>query len=73
MLSFQITDSGNAVHIFCDSDGLEVLMKKLASLRTNPGHIHLWGPSIGAEDLSETTPVGDAAVAEVIINYNPSN
>ena len=35
-------------------------------------HRHLWGPTMGGNELDEKTPFGDTAVSEVIINYQES-
>ena len=74
MLSFQVIESGNAIQVDCDSAGMATLLEKLASvIRDGPSHIHLRGPSAGGKDLSETSPFGNKAVWEVIIDYNPAN
>ncbi|MGD0116922.1 MAG: hypothetical protein ABSD30_02580 [Candidatus Binatus sp.] len=73
MLSFQVIQSGNAIQICCDKAGIATLMETLSSLLLEPGHLHLRGPSAGGNDLSETSPFGERAVWEVIIDYSPSN
>jgi hypothetical protein len=73
MLSFQVIQSGNAIQMHCDSAGVATLLEKLASLLRHPGHAHLCGPSAGGNDLSETSPFGERAVWEVVIDYSPAN
>jgi hypothetical protein len=72
MLSFQVVGEGNAIQIHCDQEGMEILNAALADVVGKaPGHIHLRGRSAGGSALSETSPFGDPAAAEVIIDYNP--
>lgn len=66
MLSFEIIESGKAIQICCDAEGLAILKKKIASLEKF-GHVHLRSPRSGGNDLSETTPFGHPAIEEVII------
>ena len=71
MLSFQIVDSGKAIQVFCDDDGLDMLIAKLTNMKNeNLGHIHLRTPSAGGDILNDKTPWGDDAIAEVIISTN---
>ena len=67
MLSFQVIDSGQAIQIACDQQGLATLIGALEKLRSTADHIHLRTPSNGAHELSEQTPWGDEAIGEVII------
>ena len=71
MLSFQVVRNGTAVQIYFDALGMQRLEDALKALKADPDHFHLWGPSRGGSDLSERTPFGEDAVAEVIIDYNP--
>lgn len=68
MLSFQIVPHGKSqvIQIYCDDAGLAVLAAALERLRES-GHLHLRAPGAGGQELSETTPFGEAAVDEVII------
>lgn len=67
MLSFQVTNSGQTVQIYCDQQGLEKLIATLEKLRGTADHIHLLTAPNGGRELSEQTPWGDEAVGEVII------
>jgi hypothetical protein len=67
VLSFGIVQDGKAIQICCDHEGMAILLRKLAFLVGNSGHVHLYG----GPDLSETSPFGDLAVGEVIIDYSP--
>jgi hypothetical protein len=69
MLSFQVQNSGRTVQIHCDDDGICHLINALTKLRGSGSHIHLWAPSCGGRDLADTTPFGETAVGEVIINH----
>ena len=70
MLSFRVIKSGNAVEIDCDAEGMSVLLGALAELvGEHASHRHLWAPSHGGSALSDTTPHGEKALNEVIINY----
>ena len=71
MLSFQIVNEGKAVQICCDHDGMSILLEKLAQLIRDPDHVHLRSPASGGKDLSETTPFGEPALGNVIIDYSP--
>ena len=70
MLSFQITNVGDAITIYCDSNGLDELINSLIRLRSEPdlGHIHLRAPSSGCETLSDQNPWGEEAIGEVIVS-----
>lgn len=69
MLSFQIADAGKVIQVFCDDDGLDLLISKLVNMKDkNLGHIHLRTPSAGGDVLNDKTPWGDDAVTEVIIS-----
>ncbi len=69
MLSFQIIDSGKAIQVYCDDDGLDALISKLIDMKNkNIGHVHLRSPSAGGDVLNDKNPFGDDAVAEVIIS-----
>jgi hypothetical protein len=72
MLSFEVLEGGKIIQIYCDSDGMATLVETLESLVRQSGHKHLRGPSAGGQALSETTPFGDPAVGEVIIDFNPN-
>ena len=69
MLSFQITNSGRAIQINCDGDGLTTLVAALEKIRHTGGHVHLLTPSCGGHELEEQTPWGEEAVDEVIITW----
>jgi hypothetical protein len=74
MLSFEIDKTlrpGNEIiRIDCDAMGMSVLLKALATLiGARASHEHLLDPRAGGSDLNDMTPFGNAAVSEVIINY----
>jgi hypothetical protein len=68
VLSFQLTNSNKAIQIDCDEQGLRVLLGVLEKARAQ-GHAHLWTPSNGGHELSETTPFGEVAIGEVVVSY----
>jgi hypothetical protein len=72
MLSFQINKRahGEVIQIACDAPGMSVLLKALATLiGETASHVHLRGPKASGSDLNETSPWGNTAVSEVIIDY----
>jgi hypothetical protein len=65
MLSFNVTENGDAIQIICDTRGMGVLMTKLAYLlEQRGGHVHLY-----ADQLSDTSPYGEKAFTEVVIDF----
>jgi hypothetical protein len=50
---------------------MATLTDKLTALQHDPDHVHLRSPSAGGNDLSDTSPFGEKAVAEVVIDYHP--
>jgi hypothetical protein len=71
MLSLEVLQDGKTIQIYCDQKGMSSLLEKLAHLVRDAGHTHMRGPSAGGIDLDETTPFGETAVREVVIDYNP--
>lgn len=69
MLSFQIANSGRAVEISCDEEGMAIFIRALEKARADGDHLHLRTPSNGGHDLSEQSPWGQKAIDEVIINW----
>ena len=69
MISFQINRAGAEIDVDVDSEGIQVLIEALTSLRDSGGHVHLRAPSAGGSELSGTTPWGDPAVGEVVITH----
>jgi hypothetical protein len=67
MLSFQITNSGREIQIYCDEEGIASFIGSLEKLRSAAGHVHLRTPSNGGRELSERNPWGEEAVGEVVI------
>ncbi len=71
MLSFEVKNEGEAIMVYCDSNGLDELINTLICLRSSPDisrHIHLRAPSAGGEILDDENPWGEAAIGEVIIS-----
>jgi hypothetical protein len=72
VLAFQLIKP-HQITIYCDRVGMATLRRALEVLEARrASHLHLWGPTIGGNELDEKTPFGDAAVSEVIINYQES-
>jgi hypothetical protein len=67
MLSFEIIESGKAIQIYADGDGLLLLRNALERV-TQCGHLHLRSPPNGGNDLNDANPWGQAAIGEVIIS-----
>ncbi len=69
MISFRLADEGNSIQVDCDLDGLNKLLSVLSAMaKDKRGHIHLRSPSAGGNLLSDTTPWGKRAIAEVIVS-----
>jgi hypothetical protein len=67
MLSFEIVESGKAIQIYADDDGLLLLRKALERV-TSAGHLHLRSRANGGNELNDANPWGQVAVGEVIIS-----
>ena len=67
MLSFEIIESGKAIQIYADDDGLLLLRKALERV-TSAGHLHLCSSANGGNELNDANPWGQAAIGEVIIS-----
>jgi hypothetical protein len=55
ILTVEYSPKAEDVEIFCDREGLEVLLKKLNFLGKNGGHVHLMTPSWAGNELTEET------------------
>jgi hypothetical protein len=66
MLSFEVIESGKAIQIFADDEGLSILRKALEQVTTS-GHLHLRSIANGGKELDEVNPWRKAAIGEVII------
>ncbi len=66
MLSFEVIESGKAIQICADDEGLSLLRKALEQV-TSSGHLHLRSVANGGNELSDANPWGRAAIGEVII------
>jgi hypothetical protein len=69
MISFSLTNKEQTIQIDVDDAGISILIDALNSLRGSGSHTHLWAPSCGGKDLSDKTPFGGEAFAEVIITH----
>ncbi len=69
MLSFEIIESGKAIQICADDEGLSLLQKELETART-AGHIHLLSRSNGGNQIDEANPWGAPAIGEVIVTVS---
>jgi hypothetical protein len=66
MRSFEVIESGKAIQIFADDEGVGLLRKALEQV-TTAGHLHLRSIANGGNELNDANPWGSAAVGEVII------
>lgn len=57
MLSFEVVDSGKAIQIHADDNGLLVLRKALEQV-SSTGHIHLLSTANGGNELDDTNRLG---------------
>jgi hypothetical protein len=67
MLSFEVSESGKAIQIFADVEGLSLLRKALEQV-TSAGHLHLRSIANGGNALNDANPWGKPAIGEVIIS-----
>ena len=71
MLTIEIRDAEKAsmgeaeVEIFCDADGVALLLRHLGFLKTGSTHFHLMTPSWAGNELGEKT----LGVGTVLINH----
>ena len=71
MLTIEIRDAEKAlagmteVEIFCDAEGLEILMGQLERLKSNATHVHLMTPAWAGSELDEK-PIGRGTI---LINH----
>ena len=72
MLSFQIIQSGTAIQVHLDEEGLAMLLSRIKDARRF-GHVHLRTASNGGKELDEETPFGEKAVGEVIVDWEGEN
>ncbi|HVH12707.1 MAG TPA: Imm32 family immunity protein, partial [Longimicrobium sp.] len=54
VLTVEFNPRIDAVEIFCDGEGLDLLLDKLTRLKKNGGHTHLMTPTWAGDELSET-------------------
>jgi hypothetical protein len=66
MLSFELVESGKAIQISADKEGLSLLRKALDQV-SSAGHLHLLSAANGGKELNDITSLGKAAIGEVII------
>jgi hypothetical protein len=67
MLSFEIIESGKAIQIYADDDGLLLLRTALERVMS-AGHLHLRSSANGGTELNDANPWGQTAIGEVIIS-----
>jgi hypothetical protein len=67
MLSFEIVESGKAIQVYADNNGL-LLLKKALERVTSAGHLHLLGSANGGNELDDANPYGQVVIGEVIIS-----
>jgi hypothetical protein len=66
MLSFELNETGKAIQIIADDEGLLLLQTALEKVKSS-GHVHLLTPANGGKELNDANPWGKAAIGEVII------
>lgn len=65
ILTVEHDEKHENVDIFCDKEGIELLLKKLTFLINNGGHVHLMTPSWAGNELTEDKQGTDT----VLINH----
>lgn len=80
MLTIEVRNAAQAasgtaeVEVFCDSKGLDLLMKQLNFLRAGSSHVHLMTPAWAGNELDEKTFGQDAhLIHHLRINMIPSS
>jgi hypothetical protein len=72
VLSFEMVKVGGseALQIWCDDEGMNILLKTLETVRKlGPGnHVHLRG----GQHLDPETPFGTPGISEIIIDFERS-
>ena len=66
MLTVEYNKIRKRIEIYCDSEGLEILINKLNSLKKNKGHTHLMTPSWAGYELTEEKQGGER---NILINH----
>jgi hypothetical protein len=61
------------VQIFCDAEGLSLLIRQLQFLKTAPNHVHLMTPSWAGNELNESlVGEGNALVNHLRVTLLPT-
>jgi translation initiation factor 2 gamma subunit (eIF-2gamma) len=66
LLTVECTKNSDEVEIYCDHEGVELLIKRLLSLRNKPGHEHFMTPSWAGNELTEDKQGGKE---NILINH----
>ena len=53
LLTVEYNQDAEDIEIYCDKEGLDLLMKKLHVLTNKGGHVHLMTPSWAGNELTE--------------------
>lgn len=53
MLTFEHNPDAEELEIFLDHEGLDLLMRKLQTVKDKGGHVHLMTPAWAGNELSE--------------------
>jgi hypothetical protein len=53
VLTVEHNTKDESIEIFCDREGLELLMRKLSVLAEKGGHVHLMTPAWSGNELTE--------------------
>lgn len=72
MLAFALSNENRTIQIYCDSAGIDALISELLAIKASQSHTHLRPPMDERDTfsiLSKTTPWGDPAICEVVIDH----
>lgn len=72
MLTVELNEAKEALEIYCDEEGLDLLLKKLQSLRSRGGHVHFMSSSWAGEELDEDVQgAGNRLLHHLVVAVEP--
>lgn len=67
LLTVEYDSKAESVEIYCDREGLELLIRKLNMLAQNGGHTHLMTPSWAGNELTEVKQAGNTELINHLV------
>ena len=53
ILTVEHNEKQEAIEVYCDNEGLDLLIRNLNNLKKNKGHLHFMTPSWAGNELTE--------------------